>query len=155
MNSQKKGFTKTQLLDADAELYVPIPPKELIQERRSMILPFYIRTEGSGLQRINVIIEYYSEEKNAGILVIETYIQVGIFVYRKLISMEEVVDNFSDKKLFFIGMFYAHFLTNNALYYIYKEYMKELHELVAHIPNIEIEHGFGSAEELLEGFTEV
>ena len=154
----KKGFTKTELLDADAELYVPIPPKDLMREVEAFVLPFYINVQNSGLQRINIIFEYYSQVKKPGVLVMETSAQVGTFVYRKLISLEEVVDCFSDKsekKMYSIGMFYTHFLTNDGIYHIYKEYMEEILALVTNIPNIEIEHDFESVEELLEGFTEV
>ena len=61
-----KGFTKTDFIGDGVELYVPTPPKDLMQERKVLVLPFFINNQppGSpGLQRINILFEYYPKKK--------------------------------------------------------------------------------------------
>ena len=158
-----KGFTRTDFIGDGVELYVPTPPKDLMQERKVLVLPFFINNQppGSpGLQRINILFEYYPKKKklvveNTNVLIIETYMQVGLCVNRKLISIREVVDNFDDKKEFMIGMFFNEFLNHGEIYGFYSDYMAENGALALHVPDVELERGLMPGEDLMEGFKEV
>ena len=151
-----KGFIETGQLGDVAELYVPHPPKELMQERNVLTLPFFINGQPGvplAKQRVNIIFEYYPKAGN--ILVIETYMQVGLCVYRKLMSMREVVDNFDDKKEFMIGMFFSDFLNHGEVYDVYCDYMTEIGALTIHVPDFEAEREQVPGEDLMEGFREI
>lgn len=159
----KKGFVRADCLEDGVELYIPIPPKELMQERKTLVIPFYINNQQIGspdLQRINIIFEYYPKKKKNAIeskeiLVIEIYMQVGLCTYRKLMSIREAVNDFDDKKEFMIGMFYSQFLNHGEIYEVYSDYMAEMGTLAIHVPDIQVEREPMPNEDLMDEFVEV
>lgn len=152
----QKGFVKTDYIGDGVELYIPQPPKELISERKVLVLPFYVNNQPAGKpgkQRIHIIFEYYP--KTEDILVIETYMQVGVSVYRKLMAVKEAANNIDDMEQYVIGMFFNQFLNCGEVYDIYCDYMAEMGALAMNVPDCEIERDLMPGEDIMDGFIEV
>jgi len=152
----KKGFVKTDFIGDGVELFVPYPPKELIKERKVLVMPFYVNNQPAGKpgkQRIHIIFEYYP--KNEKVITIETYMQVGICVYRKLMAVSETAGDIDDMPQYVIGMFYEKFLNCGDVYNIYCQYMAEIGSLAMNVPGIDIERDLMPGEDLMDGFVEV
>jgi len=152
----EKGFVKTDFIGDGVELYIPQPPKELMTERKVLVLPFYVNNQPAGKtgkQRIHIIFEYYSQNEKTS--VIEMYMQVGVCVYRKLMSVSEVDNNDEDMPQYMIGMLFNQFLNHGEVYDIYCQYMAEIGALTLNVPGSEIERNLIPGEDLMDGFIEV
>ena len=151
----KKGFVRTDFIGDGIELFIPQPPKELIMERKALVLPLFVNNQPvgeSGKQRIQIIFEYYPKKNN---FIIETYMQVGVCSYRKLMSISEVGSNVEDMPQYMITMFFNEFLNHGEVYNIYCQYMAEMGALAMNIPDMEIERDLMPDEDLMDGFIEV